>query len=406
MYLKSISIPDFRTIKNAEVAFEPGLNVVIGKNGAGKSNLLTFIHRCATRLVLMYYSDHWRNGAKTPWNFTLCDESTDTEHRYEVIIPNRKKVYDAPPSVEVTVTATTKTNDRASPAKVVLSPESSLNFGHIAALPEGDELKILWDFKPKYIEFDLPNIVSWLSTSVTFRFNGLDFEEDEPLVTKMSFAEYLTAEIEAKFSSTLNWYFPIETAIGPRLRNNDRLLKEIAAIFENLSFLEKISFQLEKWSPISAIRVKQSFLLNNDNDTLSISNLWLEFLVDGNWIPWHWLSDGTKRLFYLITEIYLLPQGLVLIEEPELGIHPHQLFGLMAFIKEQSATKQIIISTHSPWVLDILDDDELNRIVIAKMADGKSRFEKLTPEKISKAQRYMMEVGFISDYWLHSDLDD
>ena len=78
----------------------------------------------------------------------------------------------------------------------------------------------------------------------------------------------------------------------------------------------------------------------------------------------------------------------------------------MATLLIDFGTKQIIISTHSPWVLDILDDDELNRIVIAKMADGKSRFEKLTPEKISKAQRYMMEVGFISDYWLHSDLDD
>ena len=405
MYLKNISIPDFRTIKNAGVGFEPGLNLVIGKNGAGKSNLLTFIHRCATRLVLMYDSDHWRNGAKTPWNFTLCDESTDTEHRYEVI-PNRKKVYDAPPSVDVTVTATTKTNDRVSPAKVLLSPESNMNFGHIAALPEGDELKILWDFKPKYIEFDLPNIVSWVSTSVTFRFNGLDFEEDEPFVTKMSFAEYLTAEIESKFSSTLKWYFPIETDIVPRLRNNDRLLREIAAIFESLSFLEKISFQLEKWSPISSIRVMPLFLLNNDNDTLSISNLRLEFLVDGNWIPWDWLSDGTKRLFYLITEIYLLPQGLVLIEEPELGIHPHQLHGFMAFIKEQSVTKQIIISTHSPWVLDALDENELNRITIAKVSGGKSRFEKLTDEKTAKARRYMKEVGYLSDYWLHSDLED
>jgi hypothetical protein len=36
----------------------------------------------------------------------------------------------------------------------------------------------------------------------------------------------------------------------------------------------------------------------------------------------------TKRLILLITEICIYKQGLFLIEEPELGVHPHQVNNL------------------------------------------------------------------------------
>ncbi len=45
MFLKSISINNFKSIQKATVGFENGLNIIIGKNGAGKSNLLQFIRQ-------------------------------------------------------------------------------------------------------------------------------------------------------------------------------------------------------------------------------------------------------------------------------------------------------------------------------------------------------------------------
>ena len=128
--------------------------------------------------------------------------------------------------------------------------------------------------------------------------------------------------------------------------------------------------------------------------------------INNSWMPWSYLSDGTKRLFYLITESLSTEEGLLLIEEPELGIHPHQLFTLMQFIKDQSLYKQIIISTHSPIVLDILSPDELNKINIAKLTDTGSKFLKLSELQISKAKVYMTDLGDLSHYWLHSDLED
>ena len=148
--------------------------------------------------------------------------------------------------------------------------------------------------------------------------------------------------------------------------------------------------------------------------------MFLEFLIDGNWHPFSNLSDGTKRLFYIITEVafdspfYFLGYGIlapnlnninriILIEEPELGVHPHQLHELMLFLKEQSQHKQIIITTHSPQVLDILDKDELGIIASYEKGEG-TKLRHLDDQEIAKAQQYM-EEDYLSDYWRFSDLE-
>ena len=131
-----------------------------------------------------------------------------------------------------------------------------------------------------------------------------------------------------------------------------------------------------------------------------VENIIIEFKINNSWVPWSYLSDGTKRLFYIITECISVEEDIVLIEEPELGIHPHQLFSLMNFIKEQARTKQIIITTHSPMVLDILPPDELNKIAIVSLAGNKSVFNKLSSEQMETAKQYMAEVGDLSYYWL------
>ena len=96
---------------------------------------------------------------------------------------------------------------------------------------------------------------------------------------------------------------------------------------------------------------------------------------------------------------------IFLIEEPELGIHPHQLYSLMDFLKDQSRNSQIIITTHSPQSLDILTSEELNKIIISKKVNGKTQFHKLNKDKVNLAKEYMKEIN-LSDYWLKSDLED
>ena len=149
------------------------------------------------------------------------------------------------------------------------------------------------------------------------------------------------------------------------------------------------------------------------------------FKIEGNWLPFSNLSDGTKRLFYIISEVFendenpnIRPTNvdryagqteisrIILIEEPELGIHPHQFHKLMEFLKIESERKQIIVTTHSPQALDSINQNELNRIIIAYSTNSKegTKLRHLNENELIKANEYIKD-DFLSDYWLYSDLE-
>ena len=96
----------------------------------------------------------------------------------------------------------------------------------------------------------------------------------------------------------------------------------------------------------------------------------------------HLTSDGTLRAMALVTLLCLpsnkLP-NIILIDEPELGLHPYAIEKIAALIKRLSLTKQIILATQSPLMLNSFVPNDL--IVVEMMADGSSQFRKLAKDK-------------------------
>jgi predicted ATPase len=70
------------------------------------------------------------------------------------------------------------------------------------------------------------------------------------------------------------------------------------------------------------------------------------------------LSDGTLRFLLLITILGSTdPAPLIAIDEPETGLHPRML-PIIAEVAANAATKiQVILSTHSPKLLDAFSED-------------------------------------------------
>jgi predicted ATPase len=126
-------------------------------------------------------------------------------------------------------------------------------------------------------------------------------------------------------------------------------------------------------------------------------------------LVWNQLSDGIKRLFYIITTIAMENKNnqIILIDEPELGLHPIQLIHLMDFIKEQSETKQIVIATHSLSILNTLRDDELDKILLTNYDNQKgTTICHLSESTKREASLYMKEDGWLSNYWLYVDFEN
>lgn len=71
-------------------------------------------------------------------------------------------------------------------------------------------------------------------------------------------------------------------------------------------------------------------------------------------------SDGTLRALGLLTALYQdPPRTLVAIEEPELNIHPGALAALCGIFLRGSRTTQIVLTTHSPDLLERIPTEHL-----------------------------------------------
>ncbi len=99
--------------------------------------------------------------------------------------------------------------------------------------------------------------------------------------------------------------------------------------------------------------------------------------------PWQ-LSDGSIRFICLATALLqpdpTLP-STILIDEPELGLHPFALDVLAGLIRDASTRTQVIVSTQSSPLLNHFEPEEI--IVVDRKA-GASQFKRLEREPLTK----------------------
>lgn len=112
----------------------------------------------------------------------------------------------------------------------------------------------------------------------------------------------------------------------------------------------------------------------------------LEWMEAGQDVPFtaSALSDGTLRFICLAT-VLLQPDEFmpktILIDEPELGLHPFAITVLAALMKSASQQHQLIVSTQSVELINEFDADDL--IVVDKRA-GASTFKRLDSAALSE----------------------
>ncbi|ABC30216.1 predicted ATPase [Hahella chejuensis KCTC 2396] len=95
------------------------------------------------------------------------------------------------------------------------------------------------------------------------------------------------------------------------------------------------------------------------------------FFEDNITIPASRLSDGTLRYLCLLAILFHPnPPPLICIEEPELGLHPDVLPALAEILKEASERCQLIVTTHSDVLVDAMSDQPESVLVAERGEDG------------------------------------
>lgn len=103
------------------------------------------------------------------------------------------------------------------------------------------------------------------------------------------------------------------------------------------------------------------------------------------------LSDGTLRFLCLLAILlHPEPPALICLEEPELGLHPDAIVTIGKLIKEASTRTQLIVTTHSRILIDAFQESPED-IIVVKREEGCTILERLDEQKLA---------GFLESYSL------
>jgi AAA15 family ATPase/GTPase len=365
-YIGRCQLSGYKSIKNVSCEFNKGLNIIIGNNGSGKTNLLEFIYKVLKR----DYSKLDLFDAK----ISIISKSDIYRWHSEGIIPVNRVSEPGIQKIEIN------------------EPEKDI------------------EVYVEFIRFSLPKEIPILSSEFNPKYN---LDKGRLLINGAQ--EFMPFVFQFWLPSFFSSFL-----YGKKTRE----LKE-ADLYQALSdeilngFLSTIRSQLILYTPIENVRFSDAIRITTiDASTLEFRNIVFEYQINQQWFSWDALSDGTKRLICLIfmmqgVEIEYSQDNkkgkiesypLIFIEEPELGIHPHQLHLLMTLLKEKAEKQQIIITTHSPQVLDVLAEDKLDCVFITDIDFEKgTTIRKLTEKETEKAKLYLKDEGMLSDYWRFSD---
>jgi predicted ATPase len=187
------------------------------------------------------------------------------------------------------------------------------------------------------------------------------------------------------------------------------LVKQICSIHDHAylredasnlaAFLYKLKLKYEKQYRAICLTVQKvapffgEFILEPTlEDSHSILLKWHE---KGGDFPFtaHHLSDGTLRLLCLAT-VLLQPEPptTIIIDEPELGLHPFAINILGALIRSFSKKNQLILATQS---VNFLDQFQPEDVIVTQRMDEASLFNRLNAVELEK----WLEEYSLSELW-------
>jgi predicted ATPase len=382
--LKRFRVNNFRSLLNVE--FRPvGVNVLIGPNNAGKTNLcsaLRFLGLTASQSL----EDAIRASVGETWNIrnvytpdqnieievecSLVYERTAIDFDYSLSLGVQTK-----PSAYGQVLYVSRETLKATGAGFAETPLLENTGGEVRLASEG------WSGKPG------PHPKG----SVFGHFT-------EPLPTGTTALGQLhpgTDGLVGLFRRYLqNWGY---YAFSPYALRSPAVVRESPMLFSDGKNLTRTYFSLHNEKPrtekklieiIRALEPKLDLFTYMSPDPESV----FLFMEDqkGNRFSTQSISDGTLRFMamaYLLladedSEIDSLPR-LTIIEEPENGLYVGHLKPLFERLKTRGHPHQFIFTTHSPYFIDLFDSC-LEGVHVVKPGVPSSEIKKLDPEKIKK----------------------
>lgn len=160
-----------------------------------------------------------------------------------------------------------------------------------------------------------------------------------------------------------------------------------ASLHSDAGNLSAVLLAMQKSSPQHYARIVEvvrqvapffgDFVLRDEGGQTQL--LWRDRHSELVYYP-HQLSDGTLRFICLATLLLQpSPPPLLVIDEPELGLHPFAIKLLAALLHEAARRSQLVVSTQSSA---LIDEFEPGQVIAVNQHDGESTFARLEADRL------------------------
>ncbi|MFA4935061.1 MAG: AAA family ATPase [Candidatus Methanoperedens sp.] len=435
-YLKKVFIKNFKSLHDCEIDIGK-LNVVVGANASGKSNLAE-----AFRLLKKIYVEKdtfpflewwgynnvvWQRKEELPiiigllfdiegYDVYFETNFTGTGGKFQILrelldIKGYLKFEKKGEWTAVKHDMNFIDSVIENPQKYNVSSEGKLIISkHKDNLIK--EVKIPWG--------ELPNLLNLIQDFTYNKYDNIegknvakisyekiaDWEIFAPVVVALRYKEKEYYGNIYAVSSTrilrtlekLSVLYPlnIRSMKNPQPLRREETLREdgtnIASVYHTI-YLKEGKIPEEIYNPLSMVFPKIDVRPHITDD----GRVMIKFFEDGLELLPPNTSDGFYKILTVLTAIYLKPP-LLIIDEIENSLHPSTLELILDTIK--IGDTQAIITTHSPVVVDMT---ELSNIVLVEKEQGESKFKRIKdPEKIKE---FLIEKGItFSEGWIYGDL--
>ncbi|MBX0291395.1 AAA family ATPase [Hymenobacter sp. HSC-4F20] len=355
--LTYLRIKNYRALRDVELRDLTPLTVLIGPNGSGKSTILD---------ALAFLAEAVSGNLQQAW---------EKRNRFAGM---RTRGQDGPIEFEIKaalwkheeIAYKLSVSEKAGIAVVIYEElrSSSEPLKKLLYLVKGDR-----NFDE--LNEDVAEIKNVFRSEIAFGQSRRNAATQSFFVLSRSLPPQAVFAVEIPFAKLLESYRYIHLTddhlkgysdAGPRERlsaNGDNLPNVLYYLHtKHPEALARISEKLRRWVPGLAEVVTE--ITSDERLLLRFKDAPFE-----KPLPAQYMSDGTMRLAALLTLLYEPnATGLLGLEEPENELHPRLLPRLAEELSKATETRQLLVATHSPFLLDALEPEQV--WILDRGADG------------------------------------
>lgn len=359
--LDSLTVRGFKSIRALEDFKLKPLNVIIGANGSGKSNLLE-VFNLARMLREGRLTEYVARAGGAERLLHFGSKVTQTMHFYFVFGRDVGLYH------QYSVDLISSGSDGLAPIYeyVLFDDDTTGRPFHLELTPEGFEAGLA----TRYAQ-EAEGVKSRMSFMYLYHFHDAGSTSPMKRTADVDDNAYLRSDGSnlASFLYLLSQRHPTEHSLI------ERVIQRVAPFFDGFTLAPQ--------------------RLNPDKIKLTWRHKGTDAYFDAAM-----LSDGTLRFIALAT-LCLQPEAyrpsVLLLDEPELGLHPSAITLLASLLRQVAATTQVIVSTQSPTLLDHFEPEE---VIVAERVDHATTFRRLEAEPLAA----WLEDYSLGQLWEKNDL--